>query len=73
MELSEDIDSLFDDGYLDKMEHAKALGVAQQVIHQGFESLSPKQKALYEAVVEPALKKQGEQRRINEMITSNPD
>ena len=73
MDLSEAIESLVGDGYLDETEHAKALGVAQQVIHQGFESLSPKQRTLYEAVIEPALKKQSEQQRINEIINSNPD
>ncbi len=73
MDLSEAIESLVGDGYLDETADAKALGVAQQVIHQGFESLSPKQRTLYEAVIEPALKKQSEQQRINEIINSNPD
>lgn len=73
IELSEAISSLVDDGYLDETEHKKALGIAQQVIHQGFDSLSPKQRACYEAVVEPALEEQAKQQRVNEIINSNPD
>ena len=50
-----------------------AFGIAQQVIHQGYDSLTPKQRAVYESVITPALRKMGEQRRIDEIINSNPD
>ena len=47
------IEDLVDCGDLEKGQ--PAYGVAQQVIHQNYESLSPKQQALYDAVVVPAL------------------
>ncbi len=50
-----------------------AFGVAQQVIHQGYDSLTSKQRFVYDSVVAPLLKRLGERRRINEIINSNPD
>lgn len=50
-----------------------AFGVAQQVIHQGYDSLTSKQRFVYDSVVAPLLKRLGEQHRINEIINSNPD
>ncbi len=43
MDLSEAIESLVGDGYLDETADAKALGVDQHVIQQGFASLRHKQ------------------------------
>jgi FixJ family two-component response regulator len=53
-------------------EGSAAAGIAQQVIHQGYESLSPAQKAVYDRVVLPALGKQAQQNEINEKINSWP-
>ena len=49
-----------------------AYGVAQQVIHSGYESLTTKQRALYDAVIGPALAKQADEIRTNEIMNSAP-
>lgn len=69
-DLNEAITQLMEDGDLE--EGTPAAGIAQQVIHQGYDSLSTAQKAVYDRVVIPALAKQAEQNRINEIINSNP-
>jgi hypothetical protein len=58
-ELYEDIQDLLERGDLDK--GAPAYGVAQQVIHRGYDSLTRMQRGLYDAVVVPALKKRGDE------------
>lgn len=58
-ELSESIQDLVDEGLLE--DGTPAHGVAQQVIHSGYDSLSPKQRALYDSVVAPALEKRHEE------------
>jgi hypothetical protein len=66
-ELYEAIVDLVDEGYLE--EGAPPYGIAQQVIHNGYESLSPKQRYIYDTVVVPALEKRGDEletRRILE-------
>jgi hypothetical protein len=40
-------------------EWAPAFDIAQRVIHSGYNSLTPKQRALYDAVVVPALRRRG--------------
>jgi hypothetical protein len=50
-----------------------AYGVAQQVIHSGYDSLSQKQRALYDAVVVPALRRQEAENEKNRILNSNPD
>jgi hypothetical protein len=50
-----------------------AYGVAQQVIHAGYDSLSPKQRTLYDAVVVPALNKRGGELDVQRIIALNPD
>jgi hypothetical protein len=58
VELFEAIEDLVAEGELEA--GSDPFGVAQQVIHRGYESLSPKQRTLYDAVVIPALKCRGE-------------
>jgi hypothetical protein len=55
--LDEAIEDLLKRGDLDR--GAPAYGVALKVIHTGYESLTRMQKALYNAVVVPALQKRG--------------
>lgn len=52
-ELHEAIEMLVEEGYLE--EKTPAYGIAQQVIHQGYESLSDKQRWVYNSVVVKAL------------------
>jgi hypothetical protein len=54
-------------------EGTPAYGIAQQVIAQGWDSLSDKQRCVYQKHVEPLLQKRGEELRIQEIIYSNPD
>jgi hypothetical protein len=48
-------------------------GVAQQVIHQGYNSLTPKQRTLYDAVVIPLLIERGKELRAIEIVNSASD
>jgi hypothetical protein len=54
-ELGQLITDLVDEGYLD--EKSAGYGIAQKMVHEGRDSLSPKQLGLYEAVVTPLLKR----------------
>ena len=45
-------------GYVENPSDAH--GVSQKVIHEGYNSLTPKQRTLYDAVVVPALKRRAE-------------
>ncbi|MCH9049492.1 MAG: hypothetical protein IIA72_00155 [Proteobacteria bacterium] len=65
------IEDIVDCGDLEKDE--AAYGVAQQVIHRGYESLSPKQRKLYDAVVVPALVRLEERNEVTRVLNSNPD
>lgn len=67
-ELNEAIEELNDTGGL----NAIAYGVAQQVISQGFNSLSDKQKAVWERYLVPFLKKRAEEIEANRVLNSNP-
>ena len=69
-ELHMAVEELVDSGELE--EGSPAYGVAQQVIHTGYESLSPKQRALYDAVVAPALERLGEKNEVTRIQDSNP-
>lgn len=53
-ELYEAISDAVDEGYLE--EGTSAYGIAQQVVDQGYDSLSDKQKWVYDNKVLPALK-----------------
>jgi hypothetical protein len=70
-ELLESINDLVDEGLIE--EGTPAHGIAQQVIHSGYDSLSPKQIFVYEREVIPALEKRAKEIRIIEIINSNPD
>lgn len=61
-ELYEAIEDLVEEGELET--GTPAYGIARQVIHQGYNSLTPKQRTLYDAVVIPALKRRGEELRV---------
>jgi hypothetical protein len=54
-------------------ENALAHGVARKVIHDGYDSLTPTQRTLYDDVVTPALKKRGEEIELNQLQPGNPD
>jgi hypothetical protein len=69
--LYEAIQDLVNEAILEK--GSPAHGVAQQVVHSGYESLSPKQRILYDAVVKPALEKRGQELEIRRVVNSNPD
>jgi hypothetical protein len=53
MELYEMVSDAVDEGHLD--EESAAYGIAQRVIHEGYKSLSEKQKWVYDNKVLPAL------------------
>jgi hypothetical protein len=54
-------------------ERSPPYGVAQKVIYDGYDSLSPKQRALYDAVIVPALQKRGKELEMIRIMNSNPD
>jgi hypothetical protein len=66
--LHEEIQDLVDEGEIE--EGTPAYGVAQQVIHSGYDSLSPKQRTLYDAVLIPALRRRGEETRAIQIMNS---
>ena len=51
-------------------EKTPAYGVAQQVIHEGYNSLSPNQRWVFDAYVVPALERRQKELRLLE-ITNN--
>ena len=53
------IEDAVDAGWLE--EDTPAYGVAQKVIYEGYESLSPKQRYVYDTYVVPALEKRAEE------------
>lgn len=63
-ELHDTISDAVDEGYIE--EGTSAFGVAQQVIHSGYDSLTDKQKWVYDNHVEPALKRLFKQREAEE-------
>jgi hypothetical protein len=48
-----------------------AHGVARKVIHDGYDSLTPTQRTLYDDVVTPALKKRDEEIEHSRIKASN--
>ena len=56
-ELNDAVPDLLDEGELEK--NTPGYGVAQQVIHQGYDSLSKKQRYVYDTVLVPLLKERG--------------
>jgi hypothetical protein len=62
-ELYDAIEDLVAEGELEQ--GTAALGIARQVIHTGYDSLSPAQRAVYDSVVIPALaRREVENQRI---------
>jgi hypothetical protein len=57
-ELHELVTDLPDEGYLE--EGTPAYGIAKLAVDVGYERLSPKQKAVYDAVIVPALTRRAE-------------
>ena len=58
-DLHNTIQELIAEGLL--VENASAHSVARLVIHDGYDSLTPAQQALYDAVVTPALRKRADE------------
>jgi len=69
VDLYEAIEDLIDEVLLEK--GTPAYGIAQRVIHNGYDSLTPKQRTLYDAVVIPALERRGERLRVNQSTNSS--
>lgn len=65
------IEDLVDSGNLE--EGTPAYGVAQQVIHNGYDSLTSKQRALYDGIVVPALRRLEEENEVTRIRNSNPE
>ena len=68
MELYESIEAITDEGYIEK--GTAAYGIAQQVIHSGYELLSPKQRYVYDTIVVPALEKRAEKLEVQRIKDS---
>lgn len=64
-------DDLIDEGLIDPQ--SDEAGVARQVMHQGFDSMTSKQKHIYEALFEPVLVRRAKQLKVQRVIDSNPD
>ncbi|WET11892.1 hypothetical protein P3S72_07105 [Pseudomonas sp. D3] len=63
-------DDLINEGLIDPS--SDEAGVARQVIEQGFDSMSPKQKHIYEARFEPVLVLRAKRLEVQRVIDSNP-
>lgn len=70
-ELHSAIQDLVDEGLL--AEDADGYGIAQQVIREGYESLSSRQKYVFNRDVGKPLAKRQRQLNIQRIIDSNPD
>lgn len=66
-----EIEDLVDEGILDAT--SPAYGVAKQVLHQGYESLTPKQKSVYDKIFVPMLEKRQWDLKVQEIHNSNPE
>jgi hypothetical protein len=67
-ELHEEIEDLVDEGELEQ--GTPAYGIAQQVIHRGLDSLSPKQRWVWDTIVAPALERREKELRLLEIVNS---
>ncbi|MEF0147058.1 hypothetical protein [Pseudomonas guariconensis] len=70
-DLNEVIQDLIDEGLLE--EGSAGYGVAQQAIHEGYDSLSPKQKHVFDKYVGERLAKRGKALDVQRIIDSNPE
>lgn len=68
VDLYEAVEDLIAEGVLQREDDA--CGVARQVIDRGYDSLTPKQRTLYDAVVIPALKRRGEELKVIQVMNS---
>jgi hypothetical protein len=71
MDLTDAVQDLVDEGYIENP--SKEYGVAQHVIHHGEDSLTPKQRVVWEKGVVPALKKRGEELKVLDRTRNAPD
>jgi hypothetical protein len=65
-ELHDLIEDAVDAGWLE--EGTAAYGVAQKVIHDGYDSLSPKQRHVYDTYVVTALEKRQEELEVQRIM-----
>ena len=72
-DLHNHLTATIESGFLDEIAHKNAIGVARQVIHRGLDSLSPKQRTVYENVIIPALKSARDEFNMQEIFNRNPD
>lgn len=70
-ELNDLIQDLLDEGLLE--EGTPGYGVAQQAIHEGYESLSEKQKYVFDRYVGEPLRRRQKALDVQRIIDSNPD
>lgn len=70
-ELNDAIQDLVDEGLL--AEDTAGYGVAQQAIQEGYDSLSPKQKHVFDRHVGELLSKRGKALEVQRILDSNPD
>lgn len=70
-----DLDCAIEDIVEEEMlnENSIGYGVAQQVIHSGYDSLTPKQRWRYDKDVVPLLEKRGEEIEVIQRINSWPE
>lgn len=75
MDFNEDLqlayEDLVDEGLIDP--DSDEAGVARQVIHQGFDSMTPRQRHTYDTLYEPILVKRAKQLNVQRIIDSNPE
>lgn len=69
--LYEAIQDLIEEGIIGEKDNAA--GVARQVIHSGYDSLTAKQRTLYDKVIVPALEKRNEEIRVIQILNSAAD
>jgi hypothetical protein len=70
-ELHDQIEDLVDEGIIENP--STPYGVAQQVINEGYESLSPRQRWVYDTVIGPALQERAKELEMMRIMNSNPD
>jgi len=64
------VSDLEEGGYIEP--RTPAYGVAQQALHRGVETLSPKQLFIYNRVVLPAMKRIATKREVDRVLNSWP-
>jgi hypothetical protein len=60
-------------GYLNEDVHKSEIGIAKQVIDRGIESLSSKQRFLYDKTILPALVASANDAEVEEKIIRSPE